>query len=372
MVTSLWLASLLGCGGSPPPPPPPEACQVLAAPTPGPLAERRAAALDPAQKAWIFIEEGRRTGDPGFFTLADMARVCAFAQGGETEETRRLEASLDLRFHRFREAAALAEGLVAQSGVGADAALLSEARRMLGDLAGARAALEPALGAGDLEVLLAAGQLDWAQGDGEGAAARFAEAVAAGSEADPEPLARALSAQGRLASLRVQPAPALDQALALLPGYPPAALARGRLRLFLDDDAGAEADLRAAGRSVEALWALSELDPRADVLGACASDGVACGSWLADRDPDRALGLLRLELESRGDAVARIALAYAAFRAGEDRSEEIRAAVATGVAEPRALLQAGLALDDPALVARALASGAGLLPSERALAPPTR
>jgi len=82
-------------------------------------------------------------------------------------------------------------------------------------------------------------------------------------------------------------------------------------------------------------------------------------------------------VERRQDAVTRMALAYARFMAGGSApgvlSTEVRAVLATGIVEPRVLLQAGLILGDGApvsedarkLLERALDSGPGLLPSEQ-------
>ena len=92
-------------------------------------------------------------------------------------------------------------------------------------------------------------------------------------------------------------------------------------------------------------------------------------SYIMDSDPALAEKLLTEELAARHDAVTRVALAAARHRLGQDVREELRAALATGISEPRTLLQAGLILNDLALLQRAAAMGPGLLPSERARIP---
>jgi hypothetical protein len=192
-------------------------------------------------------------------------------------------------------------------------------------------------------------------------------AVSAGSPVDPEPYAWVLTRLGWLRALRGEPAEEIDAALALLPDYPHARFARGRIRLFLGHPGAAE-DLRAAGRTVEAFRALAELDPTVKVTEVGSQDDRGFALWLADSDPARALVLAESELAARQDAVTHIVHAWAVHKSGGDATAEARAAVGTRCLEPRVLLLGGLILKDATLLERALAFGPGLLPSERALA----
>jgi hypothetical protein len=90
--------------------------------------------------------------------------------------------------------------------------------------------------------------------------------------------------------------------------------------------------------------------------------------WLTPRDPKRALELLNDEWAIRQDATTRMARAWAAQGAADtslDVSVEARAALATGIVEPRVLLIGARILGDDTLRQRALAMGPGRLPSER-------
>lgn len=364
---------LLACDDAPPPMAPPDACTIMGTPAPGPLAADLAAAGDDAlAQARVRIREARLTSDPGFYTLADTALSCALSRSPTDVEAARLQVHLLVQFHRFAEAEAAARALPGDHWL--DQALLGDALMERGDLDAAAVAYQAAVDRRPgLEMYDRIGWLRWSWGDVDGALQMQASAVSAGSPQDPEPFAWVLTRMGWLHALRGEPAAEIEQALTLLPDYPPARFARGRIRLHAGDTVGAAADLRAVGATVEAVRALSEIGP-ADVEAVRAQDPRGYALWLADRDPARAIPVLEEEWTVRQDAMTQMALAYARFRAGQPASdpraeEQARAALATGIAEPRVLLLGGLILGDDALVTRALATGPGLLPSERKLVP---
>ena len=392
---SLPLLLLLACANPPAEPPPPTAataapaaamglpalppttaCTALKAQVPGPLAaEREKAAGAPLAIARLHVREARLTGDPGFYTLADMALRCALDANPDDLEAQRLEAHVQLQFHRFAAVEATAAALTARPGASwMDFMLLGDALMEQGELDRAADAYQRAMDQRPgLELYDRVAWLRWLWGDVPGALELQQLAVSSGSDLDPEPLAWALTRLGWLHALTGQPAPELDTALGLLPDYRPARFARGRLRLFQGDRAGAAEDLRAAGPTVEAAWALEETglagpqDPTVESLKTQDPRGYA--SYILESDPKQAVSLLEEELAQRHDAVTRIALAAARAHLGQDTRAELQAALATGINEPRALLQAGLILNDLSLMQRAAAMGPGLLPSERARIP---
>lgn len=158
----------------------------------------------------------------------------------------------------------------------------------------------------------------------------------------------------------------LNDAVALAPADQGARLARGRLRLYRRDWAGAREDLALAGDTMEARLSLFELDPSTDVEAVCQEDRALCALWRAARDPDRARLLLTADLPDT--ALARVARAYLHWLGGADASAEARSALDTGMGQPRVLLYAGLITRDPAMLHAALATGPGLQPSEIAMA----
>lgn len=369
------LALLFACSAPPEAPPEPGPCRFLDAPAAGPLADsRKAAANDPLALARLFIREARQTGDAGFYTLASGALDCALARDSASGEARRLHAHVALQFHDFAAVEAEATRLVALPGATwLDHAILGDAQMEQGKLDAAADAYQRAaeLHPG-LEVVDRIGWLRWLWGDIEGSLEMAQRAVGSGTPADPEPYAWVLSRLGWLRALRGEASPELDHALALLPGYGPAALARGRVRLNQGDRIGAAADLRRVGATVEGVWALSEIDATASVEAVGAQDPRGHALWLAPHDPARALVILNQEWSVRQDATTRMGRAWAAWLSGApglDAAAEARTALATGIVEPRVLRMGSQILGDDALMQRALAMGPGLLPSERALPP---
>jgi Tfp pilus assembly protein PilF len=363
------LLALLAACATPPEPTAPDACTVMSVPTPGPLQKEREKTTDPLARARLLIREARLAGDPGFYTLAETALDCALERKPDDPEALSLRAHVYLQFHRFAEVEKLAGDLTRTHGKWLDWALLGDAQMEQGKLEAAGESYQKAVNLRPgLDMYDRIGWLRWLWGDVDGALEMQQLAVSAGDPTDPEPFAWALTRMGWLHALQGKPAPELDKALTLVPAYKPALLYRGRIRLYAGDTAGAAEDFHAVGPTVEATRALLDIDPTTSMDAVKSQDPRGYAIWLSDTQPEKAIVILDEEWKQRQDATTRMARAYARFRAGQDAADEARAALATGIVEPRVLLQGGLILKDPALLARALASGPGLLPSERKIA----
>ncbi len=383
----------------------PDPCRVARLPVSGPLAAEAAAAPDMVALAEIRIREAQRTGDDGFLSLAGAALSCA--EGSAPAGADGTRVALDRRWrhakgllliqsHEFRAAEEMLRPAGGEVPGWTDWMLLCDARMEAGDLEGAEAACQRAVDARPGPLLdERIGHLRWLWGDMEGALE--ATRQAAGSASDPESRAWSLTQLARLEMLAGTPgaqlAPLLDRALTLAPGLASARMLRGRMRLQGGDRAGAEEDLRAVGATVEArrgLWEIAaesgeaagaeEAQARAALIAAQRQDRRGYAAWqlAGARDPAaaaEAAQLLAEELRQRQDAQTRMLGLWArraevvpTAAAQAEIEREAREILATGAIDPRVLLAGGLILADQRLLERALATGAGLWPSERRLA----
>jgi tetratricopeptide (TPR) repeat protein len=365
------LALLVACGEPPPAP--------AAAPSPCQVIEAAGVTGDPVAYAEAEIARARSTDDDGGYTRAEAATRCALERDATSVRARRTRADALLQLHRFGEAGEIARALAAETGDATAWLLAGDASMEIGDADRAADAYQRAV---DLRPGLLAydriGWLRWMEGDIVGAREMAEMAVAAGSAADPEPLAFALARLGWLRALAREPAPQLDAALELVPGYAPALLARARVRLYDEwttpgvfDRDGGIADLENLPRDFEAQRLLREFVP-GPLDGTLDARGHA--DLLAKSDPAAALRLLQDERRARRDAVTHMTYAWALFHDGKSAggmsavsaATDARAALATGCPEPRVLHHGAIILGDIDLARRALAMGVGLLPSERA------
>ncbi len=370
-----WIIAFLlfgsaGCQPSPPESPParPGPCALLGARIPGPLsAEREAAGGDPLAQANLFLREAQLTGDAGFHTLAESAAACALERAPADLEVQFLHATALYHTHRFAEAEAGARALSAAREDARDHALLGDALMEQGRLDPAADAYQRAVdlrpGAALYDRIM---YLRWLWGDMEGAREMAALAVSAAAT-EPEALAWSLAWQGWLQALSGQPAPQLDEAVALDPKLHQARLFRARLRLHQGDREGARADLDATYNDFAAMRVRRELDPGLDLGAVCDLDPRGCAVELAGVDQARAERLIAREWETRQDAMTAAARAWVLSRGGQDMREAAKAALATGSIDPDVLYLAGRVLDDPEVLKRAAATGPGLLPSQRAV-----
>lgn len=353
-----WL--FLACSTPPPPAALPGPCEVVAAAGGG---------ADPLAFAQAALTTGRAEGDEGAYLLADQGARCALERDATSVPARRLLAHVRVQQHRFAEAAALAEPLARETNDPSTWIVLGDALLEQGQNDGAAMAYQRAADhRPGLVVFDRIAHLRWLEGDVEGAREAATWAVESGSAADPEPLAWALSALGWQKALAAEPAPELDAALSLVPGYAPALLARGRARLHEEGPAhdlpGGLADLRALPNNAEALRFLADHQPVNIPPGA---DRRTWADFVAPTRPAEALAAAEAELQVRRDPLTRITHAWALFHVErrDEARQEARDVLATGCPEPRLLHHAALILDDATLARRALAVGAGLTLGER-------
>ncbi|MBM4369078.1 MAG: tetratricopeptide repeat protein [Deltaproteobacteria bacterium] len=278
---------------------------------------------------------------------------------------RRLQAHVLVQQHRFAEAAALAEPLARETGDWSTWIVVGDALIEQGEVDGAAMAYQEAADhRPGLVVYDRISHLRYTEGDVQGAREAATWAVESGSAADAEPYAWALSWLGWLKVLNREPAPELDAALQLVPGYAPALLNRGRARLHEDgpahDPRGGGADLRSLPHNLEAArHFVIELPRWADPRGW--ADATA--PW----SPAASLAVLDEELKTRRDPVTRAMRAWALFHAGRqaEAEAEARAVLATAHPDPRLLHHAALILRDRPTAERALWMGAGITQAER-------
>ncbi len=346
------------------PPPVSLECRVLAAPAPGPLAERRSKATEAVEIATIFMEEGRMTGDGGYYELAANAVACAKSREGETAAVLLAEGQGLLQLHRFAQAEDISLQLRNERDSEAAKLLHADALFEQGKLDQAAEIYDQLLQKTRAPALL--GRVAWlrqAMGDWDGAVELWELAIKI--PMPPEERAWVLTQLGWLRALLGRPAPELDHALALVPDSSEALLYRGRLRAFQGDREGAMADLRLAGPRWDARRALAELEG-GDPLPDCRLDRRGCALYLADRDPERSRKLMEEELDARRDAATLAYAAYAEFRLGRAAKGLMKQALVSGNRDPQVLLVAGLVLEDRPMVEAALRSGVGLFAEERA------
>lgn len=344
-------------------------CAFVGTPYRGPRSAEAGSTTDPTALAWLHVAEARATGDAGYYGMAARAAACAVARAPADVAARRAYAHTLIQLHRFGEAGEVAAGLAASEGGWMDWMLVSDAAVEVGRLDEAAAALDRAMSLRPgLPLYDRAAWLAWLSGDLGRALEVELQAVRAGTAADPEPLAWALTRLGTYADQAGTPSSALDDALRLMPNYPPALLARGRARLVAGDAAGARADLAPLQGTVRGRVALAELDAAVDVAAIAAQDRRSFAAWLIERDPARAASLLTDELVERQDALTHALHAAAVWRAGGDGAAEAAAALAATPGDPEVWFWAGRVLGRSDLMGRALGAGSALLPSQRAVA----
>lgn len=328
----------------------------------------------PLAKAWI--AKARTTGDAGFYTLAEQALDCQISRNPDDVDAVRLKAHVWIQFHRFAEVEKIATELVATHAGVLDYMLLGDAQMEQGKLDAARESYQKAMNIRpSIDLYDRVGWLRWLWGDIDGAEEMANLAVQAGTTDDPETFAWVLTRLGWLHALRGKPYPEIEAALRLVPHYKPALFANARIIMESDPELAA-AQLREVGATVEARWALLEFEPNVTVdavppwlADVKLQDPRGYAIAISDADPAAALAILDEELKVRQDATTHMAHAYALYAANLPGAEpEARAALATGIVEPRVLLQAGQILEDPALLVRARSFGPGLTKIERARA----
>lgn len=313
---------------------------------------------------WAFVAKARRTLDAGFYKLAEKTADAMDARFGVTPEARLLRGHVLHNVHRFREAEAVARGLVEERGAAADLGLLSDVLMEQGNLAEAVPVLQQMV---NLKPGSSAfgriAHVRWLRGDLGGAIAAMEQAMQAAPAHDAE--TRAWT-QVRLAGYYLQAGrtttalAAADAAENLVGDYAPALLARGRALVALGrvDEAAVVlrravalnplpeyqwwlADtLRAGGCNDEAVKIEAEL-----TLHGESGDPRTLALFLATRGGDvvTALRLARAELGERSDGFTHDAVAWALAASGDFVAAEVamRAALAEGTQDARLYFHAG-------------------------------
>lgn len=339
-------------------------------------------------RAWA--KRARDASDPRYYLQADACAQVALDLDPNSPLARDLRGLVLLSDHRFQEAKALAEQVIARRPDDPMAwGTLSDAQLELGEFSGAIAAAQKMVSLKpNLPAYSRAAYLRWLQGDAKGAIAMERLAIdAAGSGRDVEPRDFAIcdaatmfwhqgDYDGAEAGYRM--------ALAERPGYPPALVGVARVKLARGDGKGAAELLDQAWRAsplAETAWLLGDAREMAgDQAGAeeawlrLALDGrrgdrrtYAQLLSAKQRDPARALALTEEEARGRGDVYTRDAHAFALYRAGridEARRESDRARE-LGTRDARLLFHAGAIR----LAAGETASGRALLEQALALNP---
>ncbi len=314
---------------------------------------------------WAYVAKARETRDVGYYTLAEQAAACIEIQAPESADALLLRGHVLHNLHRFQEAEAAAQRLVEQRGLWFDFALLGDVLTERGDLQKAAIAYQQlAEQRPGPQAYLRISQLRWLKGDLEGALQMMVKTVRATSPRTPEPAAWA---HVRLAMLLMQldqlaeADAALDSALLLQPGYPPALYTRGRILLAQHRASDAISLLRQAVQAdplPEFRWALYEA---LKITGQYRSanqqlaelqrygaieDARTFALFLATRgeQPETALRLALDELQLRKDVFTLDAVAWALSSAGKHSQarEYSRQALAEGTQDARLFLHAGV------------------------------
>lgn len=293
--------------------------------------------LDLAQ---AFIRKARERADPAWYEQANDAVNRALRVDREDAVALQLQAHLLMQDHRFRDARAAAERIVARHpNNSATYGILGDAEMELGHYAAAEQAYQRMANMRpNLASYTRASWMRWLLGDIEGAIDVGRRAVAAGSPRSPEEIAWTTVQLGNL-YLAVddldQAAQAYDSALRTFPDHPPALLGLGRVAEARDnlpeavtryqaavrgssitEHLAALADaLDAAGRTAEAREATAQLE-----RAGRRSDPRTLSLFYANRDAEHAAAveLARRELANREeDIYSQDALAWALFRNGD-------------------------------------------------------
>ena len=338
-------------------------------------------------QAWV--KKARQEADPGFYVNANACADVAEAVDPGGRLGRDLRALALLNDHRFEEARALEQAVLAEDPDDAQAlGSLSDALLELGRFEEASRAAQAMM---DLKPNLPsysrASYFRWLQGDDLNAKRFVREAIDSGATTgDGEPRAWTLvqAAQIFWHEGDYEGAEAgFDQALAQRPGYAPALAGKGRVAIARGDSARAAAYLAesyAASPLVETAWLLGDARTMAGDASGAAEAYARVEARGRGADPRtlslfwstkgthaaEALALAQAETQVRSDLYTDDALAWALYRAG--RFAEARTAIdrAThlGTRDARLVYHAGairLAQGDvhgKQLVARALAMNA--------------
>jgi len=331
---------------------------------------------------WSYVEKARVSFDPGFYKLAEQCATCLELKSAQLANAKSQEpafaplsppsakaSALLLRghvlhsLHRFAEAEQIARELTASRGLAFDFGLLGDVLMEQGKLDEAITAyqrmmeLKPSP-----QAYSRAAHVRWLKGDLDGARALMRMSAQASGNGDAEASAWAwskLALYELQAGQLKQAASSCELALELVPGYPPALLAKGRVLLaerkfnqaVLPLERAAEKNplpeyrwalvdaLRAAGRNDDAQKVEAGL-----VANGQKDDPRTFALYLATRGEQTAtaLKLAEEELKHRRDVFTLDALAWAQTAAGnhDQAWQTMQQALATGTNDARLFLHA--------------------------------
>jgi tetratricopeptide (TPR) repeat protein len=352
--------------------------------------QARARALPGRPESWVrvgweWVRKARLSADPGFYVNVATCADEALRQTPDDGDALVLRALVSMNDHRFDDARREAERLLVVDPQNAVAlGTLSDALLELGRFDDAVAAAQRSA---DLKpgsaAYARASYLRWLTGDRDGAKRFVRSALEGRDRRDPEPAAWTFVEGARIfwhEGDYVGADAVLAEALAWVPDYPPALVARGRVALGRDEPDRAIAYLEKAYRAQplpETAWLLADARAmRGDVGGAEAerrrvveagrrSDRLTLALFYATRNEsiDEALRLVEEERAGRGGVYVDDTYAWVLYRAGrlDDARRASERAMRLGTPDARILYHAGaiqIAAGDPAgrrLVEKALA-----------------
>ena len=319
---------------------------------------------DPRQaRLWVslgeaWVRKAREAGDPALYRSADDAAEAARALSAGSPEAEAVHGFALLDAHRFLEARELARRLLqAYPGNATALGILADALLELGSFEEAAEAAQRMV---DLKPSLPsyvrAAHLQWLQGDVEGALGTANLAADAGAEREPRAWVFVQVAlmhwhRGELALADA----ALDRALELVPEYPQALSAKGRVALSRADFGSAAGWLERAWRRAplpETAWLLGDAREGAGsragaeeayervVRGGRAFDRRTLALFYATkgRDLEEALRLVEDERRVRDDLYTEDAYAWVLYRSGRLADAERAADRANRLGTPDARL----------------------------------
>lgn len=336
------------------------------------LAAQRAVEQNPQKIDWwivlgrAWVRKARESSDPGFHLNASACADVVLELDPQNRLARGLRGLVLLNDHRFEEARALAEELLAKDKEDIAAyGILSDALLELGRYDEATRAAQAML---DLKPNLPsysrASYLEWIHGDVKSARESVRLAIDSGRDRrDPEPeawtLVQAATMFWHLGDVDGADA-GFDKALEWMSAYPPALVGKGRVALARGDaKRAAELFTRAYEQSplTETAWLLGDARELAgDADGARAAyalvakvgrstDPRTLSLFLSTKGKDapRALELAEKERTTRGDVLTQDALAWALYRNGRigDAKRVIDDARRYGTKEPQLLFHQG-------------------------------
>jgi tetratricopeptide (TPR) repeat protein len=352
--------------------------------------QARARALPGRPESWVrvgweWVRKARLSADPGFYVNVATCADEALRQTPDDADALVLRALVSMNDHRFDDARREAERLLVVDPQNAVAlGTLSDALLELGRFDDAVTAAQRSA---DLKpgsaAYARASYLRWLTGDRDGAKRFVRSALEGRDRRDPEPAAWTFVEGARIfwhEGDYVGADAVLAEALAWVPDYPPALVARGRVALGRDEPDRAIAYLEKAYRAQplpETAWLLADARAmRGDVGGAEAerrrvveagrrSDRLTLALFYATRNEsiDEALRLVEEERAGRGGVYVDDTYAWVLYRAGrlDDARRASERAMRLGTPDARILYHAGaiqIAAGDPAgrrLVEKALA-----------------